>query len=55
MRGRPAGYNSTVYISVTYTKERPIGAIGAVRARVGTTECSCHALACTIRALSACH
>ena len=23
--------------SVTYTKERPIGAIGAVRARVGTT------------------
>ena len=29
-----AGYNSTVYISVTYnTKERPIGAIGAVRAR----------------------
>ena len=24
-----------MYISVTYTKERPIGAIGAVRARAG--------------------
>ena len=30
-----AGYISTVDIYVTYTKERPIGAIGAVRARAG--------------------
>ena len=39
-----AVYISTRDIYVTYRKERPIGAIGAVRARAGTrARLSCHA------------